>query len=113
MKTETALSALSALSHESRLAAFRKLVQAGPDGMSVGELREHLDLPPATLSAHLNILRAAALVHDEREGRVIRVRANYLQMNTLLAYLTENCCAGTAECEPAAACKPRKAGASK
>jgi ArsR family transcriptional regulator, arsenate/arsenite/antimonite-responsive transcriptional repressor len=113
MKTETALSALSALSHESRLAAFRKLVQAGPDGMSVGELREHLDLPPATLSAHLNILRAAALVHDEREGRVIRVRANYLQMNTLLAYLTENCCAGTAECEPAAACKPRKSGASK
>lgn len=113
MKTETALSALSALSHESRLAAFRKLVQAGPDGMSVGELREHLDLPPATLSAHLNILRAAALVHDEREGRVIRVRANYLQMNTLLAYLTQNCCAGTAECEPAGACKPRKSGASK
>lgn len=113
MKTETALSALNALSHESRLAAFRKLVQAGPDGMSVGELREHLDLPPATLSAHLNILRAAALVHDEREGRVIRVRANYLQMNTLLAYLTENCCAGTAECEPAVACKPRKSGASK
>ena len=60
MKTETAIAALSALSHESRLAAFRKLVQAGPDGMSVGELREHLDLPPATLSAHLNILRAAA-----------------------------------------------------
>ncbi|OGT60752.1 MAG: transcriptional regulator [Gammaproteobacteria bacterium RIFCSPHIGHO2_12_FULL_63_22] len=113
MKTQTALAALSALSHESRLAAFRKLVQAGPDGMSVGELREHLDLPPATLSAHLNILRAAALVHDQREGRVIRVRANYLQMNTLLAYLTENCCAGTAECEPASTCKPRKSGASK
>ncbi len=113
MKTETAIAALSALSHESRLAAFRKLVQAGPDGMSVGELREHLDLPPATLSAHLNILRAAALVHDQREGRVIRVRANYLQMNTLLGYLTENCCAGTAACEPAATCKPRKTGASK
>jgi len=108
MKTHTALAALSALSHESRLAAFRKLVQAGPDGLSVGELREHLDLPPATLSAHLNVLRAAALVRDEREGRVIRVRANYLQMNTLIAYLTENCCAGTAACEPAAVCAPRK-----
>ncbi len=113
MKTATALAALSALSHESRLAAFRKLVQAGPDGMSVGELREVLGLPPATLSAHLNILRAAALVHDQREGRVIRVRANYLQMNTLLAYLTENCCAGTVACEPAVACKPRKSGTSK
>ena len=108
-----ALTALSALGHETRLAAFRQLVQAGPVGMSVGELRERLELPPATLSAHLNVLRAAALVHDEREGRVIRVRANFLQMNALLAYLTENCCAGTAECGPAVACKPRKSGAAK
>ena len=81
--------------------------------MSVGELREILDLPPATLSAHLNVLRSAALVHDQREGRVIRVRANYLQMNALLAYLTENCCAGTAACDPVAACAPGKTGASK
>jgi len=110
MDTSAALSALAALSHESRLAAFRQLVQAGDAGLSVGELREHLDLPPATLSAHLNVLRAAALVGDEREGRVIRVRANYEQMNALLAYLTENCCGGT-DCGPASSCKPRKAGA--
>ena len=96
METRTALAALGALSHESRLSAFRALVQAGPDGLAVGELRELLDLPPATLSAHLNVLRAAALVRDEREGRVIRVRANYLQMNALLAYLTAHCCAGSA-----------------
>ena len=99
MDTTTSLAALSALSHESRLAAFRRLVQAGPAGLSVGELREHLALPPATLSAHLNVLRAASLVADQREGRVIRVRAHYPQMNALLAYLTENCCAG----EPCAA----------
>ena len=110
METETALSALSALSHESRLSAFRQLVQVGPDGLSVGELRERLDLPPATLSAHLNVLRAAGLVDDEREGRVIRVRANYAQMNALLAYLTENCCAGVADCGPASSCTPRKSG---
>ena len=111
MKTDAALNALRALGHESRLAAFRKLVQAGPDGLSVGELRDHLDLPPATLSAHLNVLRAAGLVGDEREGRVIRVRANYLQMNTLLGYLTENCCAGAKDCGPASTCAPRKPGA--
>lgn len=109
---EAALDALSALGHESRLSAFRVLVQAGPDGMPVGELRERLDLPPATLTAHLNVLRAADLVHDQREGRVIRVRANYLQMNALLAYLTENCCTGAADCNPVAACNPRKTGAS-
>ena len=111
MNTGTALSALRALGHESRLAAFRQLVQAGPDGLSVGELREHLDLPPATLTAHLNVLRAAGLVEDEREGRVIRVRADYARMNALLAYLTENCCAGTVSCDPVAACTPKKTGA--
>jgi DNA-binding transcriptional ArsR family regulator len=111
MNSETAVSALNALSHETRLAAFRQLVQAGPEGMPVGELRNHLELPAATLTAHLNVLRAAALVTDQRKGRVIRVRANYPQMNALLSYLTENCCAGAARCAPAVACSPRNPGA--
>ena len=111
METNTALTALSALSHESRLAAFRQLVQAGPGGLSVGELRERLELPPATLTAHLNILRAAGLVTDQREGRVIRVRAHYGQMNDLLAYLTENCCGGASNCAPASTCTPAVARA--
>lgn len=112
METNTALAALGALSHESRLAAFRQLVQAGPGGLSVGELRERLALPPATLTAHLNVLRAAALVEDQREGRVIRVRANYQRMNELLGYLTENCCAGAADCGPVS-CPPGTTGACK
>jgi DNA-binding transcriptional ArsR family regulator len=108
MDNATAVSALNALSHDTRLAAYRQLVQAGPDGLPVGELRERLDLPAATLTAHLNVLRAAGLATDEREGRVIRVRADYARMNALLAYLTENCCAGAASCAPtAAACNPR------
>ena len=93
MKTPAALTSLTALGHDSRLAAFRTLVQVGPEGLPVGDLRERLGLAPATLSAHLNVLRAAGLVRDQREGRVIRVSANYAQMNALLAYLTENCCA--------------------
>jgi ArsR family transcriptional regulator, arsenate/arsenite/antimonite-responsive transcriptional repressor len=99
MDTDTALQALSALSQETRLAAFRHLVQAGPAGLSVGELREKLQCPPATLTAHLNILRAAGLVNDQRAGRVIQLRAHYGQMNALLAYLTENCCASSDPCD--------------
>jgi DNA-binding transcriptional ArsR family regulator len=113
MKTDTALKVLNALSHDARLAAFRELVQAGPDGLSVGDLRDRLDLPAATLTAQLNILRNAALVHDQREGRVIRVRANYLQMNDLISYLTENCCSGQAVCAPSNGCTPQNQGASK
>jgi ArsR family transcriptional regulator len=111
MDIRSAVSALNALSHETRLAGYRHLVQAGSEGLAVGELREFLDLPPATLTAHLNVLRAAGLVRDEREGRVIRVSADYDRMNALLAYLTENCCAGKARCAPAAACTPRKSKA--
>lgn len=110
MDTQVALTALTALSHEPRLAAFRELVQAGAEGLSVGELRERLDLPPATLTAHLNGLRIAGLVEDEREGRVIRVRANYPQMNALIAYLTENCCAGDMQCGPSTVCMPSTKG---
>ena len=113
MKTDQALSALTALSHESRLLAYRQLVQAGPYGLSVGELRERLDIPPATLSAHLNVLRGAGLVNDVREGRVIRVRADFTRMDALLAYLTENCCAGAADCGPASTCEPSKKGKTK
>lgn len=106
MKSDTALACLSALGHETRLAAFRLLVTAGHGGMPVGVLREQLDVPAPTLTAHLNVLRAAGLVADTREGRVIRVRADYARMDALIAYLTENCCQGAA-CAPAAGrCTP-------
>ena len=111
MDDTTALAALRALSQESRLAAFRLLVQAGPDGVSVGALRDALGRPPATLSAHLNVLRAAGLAVDTRAGRVINVRADYERMNSLLAFLTENCCQGEA-CLPATVdcCAPEPTG---
>ena len=107
METESALSALSALAHHHRLAAYRALIQAGPAGLAVGELREMLGLAPATLTSHLNQLRAAGLIADEREGRVIRMRADYARMDALLSYLTENCCAGAA-CAPVSNTAQRK-----
>ena len=103
MDNASALNALKALAQESRLAAFRLLVQAGESGMAVGDLREALDIPAATLTAHLNILRAAGMVLDQRQGRVIRVRADYSRMNALQGFLTENCCQG-AVCETSTLC---------
>lgn len=94
MNTESAVLALRALSQAHRLAAFRALVQAGPAGLTVGALRSRLKLPPATLSAHLNRLRAAGLVNDRRDGRSIHVSAHFDHMDALLRFLTENCCAG-------------------
>ena len=104
---KAALQALNALSHESRLTAFRLLIQAGTPGLSVGQLRERLEIPAATLTAHLNVLRAAGLVEDQREGRVIRLRASFPRMAELLAYLTANCCEGGGACDPVELCPPR------
>lgn len=95
MNPSEAVATLAALAQANRLAAFRQLVQAGPAGLTVGVLRERLGVPAATLTAHLNQLRRAGLIGDTREGRAIRVRADFARMDALLAYLTENCCGGT------------------
>ncbi|HET9835872.1 MAG TPA: metalloregulator ArsR/SmtB family transcription factor [Rhodanobacteraceae bacterium] len=109
MKSNDAVTALRALAQDSRLAAYRALVQAGPDGLAVGDLGERLKLPGATLTNHLNVLRQAGLVRDVREGRSIRCRADYARMNALLGFLTENCCGSdAADCAPACAPKRRK-----
>lgn len=100
METTIVLDALSALAHESRLAVFRLLVQAGPEGIAAGVLAERLEIPPATLSFHLAHLDRAGLVTSRREGRSIIYAADYGTMNGLVAFLTENCCGGRA-CAPA------------
>ncbi len=103
MKVGAAVEALAALAQESRLAVFRLLVQAGHDGMAAGALGEKLGIPPATLSFHLKTLSHAKLVKSRTEGRFVIYSANYPEMDKLVEYLTENCCAGDA-----AQCAPRK-----
>jgi DNA-binding transcriptional ArsR family regulator len=94
MKKNAAIECLAALSQENRLDIFRLLVQAGPAGLPAGQIGERLKLAPPTLSFHLSQLRQAGLAEAERNGRSIVYRANYRAMNTLLGYLTENCCRG-------------------
>lgn len=109
MKHTTAVEALKALAHDTRLATYRLLVQAGPDGLAVGEISDRLKLPAPTLTSHLNLLRQAGLVRDVREGRSIRCRADYARMNALLGFLTENCCGNdTASCAPVCTPKPKR-----
>jgi ArsR family transcriptional regulator len=102
MESEAAVAALSALAHNNRLAVFRLLVRAGPDGVSAGEIAAELSIPNATLSFHLNQLRHAGLVSFRRTGRSLIYAAEYDSMNELLAYLTENCCQGSGDCGVAA-----------
>lgn len=101
MEIQQALSALGALSQETRLTLYRHLVTAGPAGEAAGALAARFDLAPATLSFHLKALADAGLIHGTRDGRSIRYAADYAAMDALLAYLTEHCCAGDAgACSP-------------
>jgi DNA-binding transcriptional ArsR family regulator len=98
METSSAVAALGALAQENRLEVFRLLVQAGPDGLPAGEIGERLNLAPATLSFHLAQLRHAGLIGMRREGRSLIYSADYDGMNTLMDFLTANCCRGSAPC---------------
>jgi ArsR family transcriptional regulator, arsenate/arsenite/antimonite-responsive transcriptional repressor len=94
MENKTAVIALSALAQESRLAIFRTLVQAGPDGMAAGKISETTGIPPSSLSFHLKEMSYAGIVNSRQESRYIYYSANFKVMNELLAFLTENCCSG-------------------
>ena len=103
MKIKNAVEALSALAQESRLGIFRLLVQTGKKGMPAGVLGEKLGIPAATLSFHLKELSHAKLIKSRTEGRYVIYSASFTEMDKLIAYLTENCCAGDA-----GLCDPRK-----
>jgi ArsR family transcriptional regulator, arsenate/arsenite/antimonite-responsive transcriptional repressor len=96
MKKNDAVGALAALAQDNRLDVFRLLVQAGPEGMSAGALSTALDIAPNALTFHFDRLRMAGLVSVRREGRSMIYAAQYATMNSLLSYLTENCCGGEA-----------------
>jgi ArsR family transcriptional regulator len=109
MEKIDAVAALAALAQENRLDVFRLLVRAGEKGMPAGAVATALDLAPNTLSFHFDKLRHAGLVSCKRDGRSLIYAARYESMNALLAYLTENCCAGVGESCGTAACAPAPA----
>lgn len=101
MKTPDAIKILSALAQESRLAIFRLLIEQGPEGLPVGEIGLRLGVANATLSFHLKELLHAGLVTSRQAGRFIYYAPVIASVDGLVAYLTENCCAGSGgQCSP-------------
>ncbi len=107
MEPTEIVTALGALAHETRLAAFRLLVQAGAGGLNPGFMAEQLQIAPSPLSFHLKELTRAGLIGARPDGRKIHYTANFDTMNALVGYLTENCCGGVpcaVDAEAAACC---------
>jgi len=102
MDNPSAVKIFAALAQESRLGLFRLLVEAGPEGLSAGNIAEQLGLPSSTLSFHLKELAHAGVVQSRQAGRFVYYSADFATMNALLGFLTENCCGG----QPQACCAP-------
>jgi len=92
MELSNYITILSSLAQESRLIVFRLLVKAGPGGKTPGEIAEQLSMPPATLSFHLKELRLAGLISSQKRGRSISYSTNYQTMQSLMQFLSEDCC---------------------
>jgi DNA-binding transcriptional ArsR family regulator len=104
MHTNEVLAALAALAQESRLAAFRLLVQAAPAGLAASRIAEQLDMAPSSLSFHLKELSHAGLVSARQSGRFVIYSAKVDTMNGVIAFLTDNCCGGGDCGVPASGC---------
>ena len=93
MKLENAAKQLEALGNPTRLAIYRVLIQHGNTGIPVGEIRKKIGIPASTLSHHIAKLVHAGLVTQERDSRSLFCKADFANMNTLMAFMAHNCCA--------------------
>jgi DNA-binding transcriptional ArsR family regulator len=101
MEIRDAADVLSALALEGRLAIFRLLIRAGPQGIRAGEIATAVAAHASTLSANLSVLTHAGLIEGRKEGRSIYYSARYDRMSDLLAFLMDDCCNGSPEiCRP-------------
>lgn len=97
MELEIATGAFQALAHETRLRAFRLIVEAGTDGLAAGDIARALDVPASTLSSHLAILERAELITSKRVQRSILYAVDGHGVRAIIDFLTRDCCRGAPE----------------
>ncbi len=100
MEMTEAATAFDALGHPRRLQVFRLLVQAGPSGIAAGEIARALNIPPPSLTPHLQTLQRASLIVARRDGRSVIYVVDFQGLKGLLAFLLDECCQGLESCAP-------------
>lgn len=98
MELLDAANRLEALGNPTRLAIVRLLVEAGGDGLAVGDIQRELAIPGSTLSHHLSKLAQVGLIRQLRESRVIRCQADFASMQVLMQFLMDKCCSRASCC---------------
>ncbi|TYC89690.1 helix-turn-helix transcriptional regulator [Novosphingobium sp. BW1] len=101
MDSDDALAIFSALSHPTRLEAFRLLLRHEPEGLATGALVDASGLSQSTFSSHLAVMVKAGLVRSAKQGRQNIQRADVRALTDLMLYLANDCCQGHPElCQP-------------
>jgi len=95
---QAAAARFAALGNAARLAVVRLLVKAGHEGLTIGAIQRHLDMPASTVAHHLRFLVNGDIVTQERNGREVICRANYQSLNQLSVFLLHECCQGIDGC---------------
>ena len=92
MEETNATAAFGALANATRLRILKRLIAAGPAGLTAGSIAEAVGASPSRASFHLSALSDAGLIAAERLARQIIYRADYAAMGGLIAYLLHDCC---------------------
>jgi len=98
LRLNEAARCLEGLGNPTRLAIYRVLVRSGPGGLPVGKIQSRLKIPGSTLSHHIAQLVGTGLIEQQREGRTLRCLPNYAKMNSVVEFLTEECCRDIGGC---------------
>lgn len=92
----------AAIGTEPRLRIVRLLLSAHPEGLVVGEIQTELEIPPSTLSHHLEKLKNEDLIKVQRESTFLRYTANAEVLQELLTFLYAECCTRSKAIRPEA-----------
>ena len=93
MKVETAANILAKIGNPTRLQIVRLLVRAGDEGMPVGKIQKKLNIPGSTLTHHINHLKSAGVISQQRRQATLICKMEYAVLRRLVDYLTAECCA--------------------
>ena len=103
-KKHTAIAALAALAQDNRLDVFRLLVKAGHRHGGRRRSRRRLGCRRTRCRFTSTACARPGSSPCTRESRSLIYAAQFDTMNTLIDFLTENCCAGVADdCGPSCA----------
>ncbi len=92
MNESQVITALAALSQETRLRILRYLVTKGATGASAGEVGHAVDASSSRSSFHLSALSRAGLITSMRKSRNIIYRVDFGVVGAMIGYLVKDCC---------------------